>query len=109
MAAVRTIRDGRQDWRELGNDRDAVAAFVAAGARELGTTVDALTREFARGRPTAAEVERYEQLARVVVAGRARGASLETLGEALGGRSKPRMVELEQRGQGSWPLGPFPG
>ncbi len=95
--AVRVVRDGREEWRELGNDEQGIRAALEIAAAGTGFTVDELIAPTPRGRLTLGEQLRRSALAGVVTSLRARGAMLEAIGAVIG-RSKARVLDLERTG-----------
>lgn len=96
--AVRVVRDGIEDWQQLGNDENAIGIVITFAAAAAGYEVADLLAPTPRGRLSADEQERRARLADVVASLRARGAKLEAIGSVIG-RSKPRVLELARAGK----------
>jgi hypothetical protein len=90
--AVKIIRDGEEDWIQLGNDEAAIRAFVDSEAGKAGYSSTEIV-EAPRGRPGSATRPRQAALARIVGEARQRGATLEAIGAVIG-RSKQRVSAL---------------
>ncbi len=78
---------------QLGNDEQAIRAFLGEQAQAAGYSLDALTAPNAPGRPSAAEAARRQALAAAVREAIERGAVQEAIGR-VSNRDKRRISEL---------------
>jgi hypothetical protein len=87
--------------RQLSDDRPRHTAreLLEQAAGELGLDAALVLRPIAHGRPTPAERERRDQLARIVHRAHTRGATLDAISHAIGLRDRRRVTTLNSRGR----------
>jgi hypothetical protein len=93
FAIATTTKDGKR-WSDLGADEAAIRDFLADKTEDLV----ALCEPFGRGRQTAAEHTRYDELAGLVAEARRAGALVKAIGNVIG-RDKKSVLRLAERGR----------
>lgn len=95
--ALLTIKNGERVWSQLGNDTQAILAFLEEGAGGAAALLELVAAVGGAGRPNAQRQERRNQLARYVHAARECGAKVEAIAAVLD-VSHSVVSELDQRG-----------